>query len=190
MKFLLVTLFAASLLVGCAAAPARPLPAREQVSSFTLEARFALRISLPGEMEQSSGGRLSWTQKDNTSRLLISNPLGYGIAEIDSMPGRATLRTANGETREATDPDTLMEIVTGQRLPVSYLPAWLLGRTDDASKIQRDLLGRPQHLEESGWQVDYNYETDAADALPARLTLNRDGQIELRLRIEEWKDTP
>lgn len=190
MKFLLSTLLAASLLVGCAATPSRPLPPREQVSSFTLEARFALRIRLPGEAEQSSGGRLSWTQQDNRSRLLVSTPLGYGVAEIDSIPGRATLRTANGEIREADDPDTLMEAVTGQRLPVSYLPAWLLGRTGDASKIQRDLFGRPQHLEESGWQVDYSYETDAAEALPARLTLSRDGQIELRLRIEEWKDTP
>lgn len=190
MRFLLSVLLAASLLVGCATAPGRPPAPREQVSNFSLEARFALRISRPGEAEQSSSGRLSWEQRGSSSRLLVSNPLGYGIAEIDSMPGRATLRTANGETRDSDDPDMLLEAVTGQRLPVSRLPAWLLGRTSDASKIQRDSLGRPQHLEESGWQVDYSYETDTADALPARLTLNRDGQIELRLRIEEWKDTP
>ena len=190
MKLTLSILLAACLLVGCAAAPGRPLPPREEVSNFIMEARFALRIRLPGEAEQSSGGRLSWMQNGNNSRLLVSNPLGYGIAEIDSSPGHATLRAANGEIRESDDPDTLMEAVTGQRLPVSRLPAWLLGRTSDTSKIQRDFLGRPQHLEESGWQIDYSYETDAADALPTRLTLNRDGQIELRLRIEEWKETP
>ena len=190
MRLLLSALFAATLLIGCAATPGRPPPPREQVGNFSLEARFALRIRLPGAAEQSSSGRLSWEQRGNSSRLLVSNPLGYGVAEIDSVPGHATLRTTNGETQDSDDPDTLLETVSGQRLPVSRLPAWLLGRAGPDSKIQRDLLGRPQHLEESGWQVDYSYESDAADALPVRLTLNRNGQIELRLRIEEWKDSP
>ena len=43
---------------------------------------------------------------------------------------------------------------------------------------------------EAGWQIDYAYDDDAAAALPARLTLSRDQEIELRLRIEEWKENP
>lgn len=183
-------LLTSSLIAGCAFAPDRPPPPRQQISHFTLEARFSLRIRLPGEAEQSSGGRLSLTQKDSHTHLLIATPLGFGVAEIDSTPDEATLRTASGEIHKASDLDTLMATVTGQRLPVSRLHDWLLGRQRDESKIQRDFLGRPQQLEESGWRIDYLYDTDHADALPVLLTLDRNGQIELRLRIEEWKNTP
>lgn len=42
----------------------------------------------------------------------------------------------------------------------------------------------------AGWQIDYSYDNDTADALPSVLKLNRNSEIELRLRIEEWKDAP
>ena len=190
MRLVALILLAANLLAACTTTPSRPLPARHQVGNFALEARFALRVYMPGETVQSSGGRLSWQQKEGSSRLLLSNPLGFGIAEIDSTPGHAQLRTANGETRESDNPDQLLEEVTGQRLPVSRLPDWLLGRSSEPSQIQRDFLGRPQQLLDAGWQVDYSYDNEAADALPSVLKLNRNGEIELRLRIEEWKEAP
>jgi outer membrane lipoprotein LolB len=83
-----------------------------------------------------------------------------------------------------------MEEVTGQRLPISRLPAWLLGRASTAAQIDKDEQQRPTQLREAGWQIDYAYDDDAAAALPARLTLSRDQEIELRLRIEEWKENP
>ena len=190
MRLFALILLAASLLAACSTIPGRPLPARQQVGDFALEARFALRINTPGEAVQSSGGRLSWQQKNGRSRLLLSNPLGFGIAEIDSTPGHATLRTANGETRASDNPDQLLEEVTGQRLPVSRLPDWLLGRASNPDQIQRDSLGRPQQLLADGWQVDYSYDNEAADALPSVLKLKHNSEIELRLRIEEWKEAP
>jgi outer membrane lipoprotein LolB len=83
-----------------------------------------------------------------------------------------------------------MEEVTGQRLPVTRMPAWLLGRSGGAAQIVNDERNRPSRLREAGWQVDYGYEDEAGSALPTRVTLSRDGEIELRLRIEEWKDNP
>ena len=82
---------------------------------FALEARFALRISRPDKAPESSGGRLDWQHKHGDNRILISNPLGIGLAEIDTSPTRSSLRTSDGQTRESTDPDALMEEVTGQR---------------------------------------------------------------------------
>lgn len=190
MRFFALILLASTLLVGCTTTPSRPLPARQEIGNFALEARFALRVNMPGETVQSSGGRLSWQQKDGLTRLLLSSPLGFGVAEIESTPGHAILRTANGETSESDNPDNLLEQVTGQRLPVSRLPDWLLGRSNEPAKIQRDFLGRPQQMLDAGWQVDYAYDNDAADALPSILKLNRNGEIELRLRIEEWKEAP
>ena len=70
------------------------------------------------------------------------------------------------------------------------MPGWLLGRSGGKARIEPDDLGRPLRLSEDGWQVDYSFADDSPSALPARLTLSRNGEIELRLRIEEWKETP
>jgi outer membrane lipoprotein LolB len=187
---LAASLLIASLLSACASVPPGSMPARDQVGDFALAARFALRVSLPEQAAQSSGGRLSWTHKNGDNRILLSSPLGYGLAEIETAAGRSLLRTADGKTLESADPDALMEEVTGQRLPISRLPAWLLGRASNAAQIDKDEQQRPTQLREAGWQIDYAYDDDAAAALPARLTLSRDQEIELRLRIEEWKENP
>ena len=164
--------------------------ARDQLRNFALEGRFALRVTLPGQAVQNSGGRLTWTHENRSDRVLLSSPLGYGLAEIETSPEISRLRTADGKMRESTDPDALIEEVTGQRLPISRLPAWLLGRSGGKARIEPDDLGRPLRLSEDGWQVDYSFEDDSLGALPTRLTLSRNGEIELRLRIEEWKETP
>ena len=44
------------LLTGCASLPPPTLPARQDIRHFVLEARFALRATLPGQSSQSSGG--------------------------------------------------------------------------------------------------------------------------------------
>lgn len=181
-------LLAALLLGGCAAAPLRPPAARQTVGDFAFDARFALRSVSPAGEAQTAGGRLSWTHRTDREHILLANPLGVGIAEIESAPGRARLRTADGQQYEADDPDQLLEQVTGQPLPVARLPAWLLGRGN--GEATRDAAGRPAHLADGGWRIDYVYADDSGDALPARITLRRGDEIELRLRIEEWRTPP
>ncbi len=178
------------LLTACAALPPAPLPARDSLSDFALEARFALRVERPDAAPQTAGGRLSWEHRAGNDRILIANPLGIGIAEIDAAPGLARLRTADGTVRESDDADALMEAATGERLPVARLPAWLLGRGGSAGTLERDGQQRPLRLAEAGWRIDYAYDDFAADALPARITLRRAEAVELRLRIEEWRVAP
>jgi outer membrane lipoprotein LolB len=112
------------------------------------------------------------------------------LAEIETTPELSRLRTAEGKQRESTDPDALIEEVTGQRLPVTRLPAWLLGRSGGSARIAPDPFGRPGKLQEDGWQVDYLYDDETPAALPSRLNISRDGEIELKLRIEAWKESP
>ena len=157
---------------------------------FWLEARFALRATLPGQAPHSSNGRLTWAHTEQHDRVLLASPLGYGLAEIDITPQRATLRTGDGRERESSDPEELMTAATGLPLPVARLPAWLLGRGGSSATVSTDAAGRPGRLSEAGWQVDYAYDDDRSAALPARLTIVRPGEIELKLRIEEWRETP
>lgn len=189
MRILAVWLLTASLLAGCAQIPAPPLAARAAVGNFAVDARFALKITHPDGRIENSGGRLSWTHENRMDRMLLANPLGIGLAEIESAPGHASLRTGDGKNYSAAEPDQLLAEVTGQPLPVSHLPAWLLGRPHGAGTVEHDAWSRPSRLREAGWQIDYLYADDAPDALPTRLTAIGDN-IELRLRIENWKTTP
>ncbi len=186
---LAIALLASALLTACSSLPPPPAPARDSLRDFALEARFALRVSRPDEAPQTAGGRLSWAHHAGNNRILIANPLGYGVAEIETTPALSRLRTADGKIRESADADELMEAATGERLPVSRLPAWLLGRSS-GTYMQRDAQQRPTSLHEAGWQIDYAYDDSSASALPARITLRRADEIELRLRIEEWRETP
>jgi outer membrane lipoprotein LolB len=186
----LAALFAGSLLASCTSLPPAALPTRNALGDFAFEARFALRANRPEQAPQTAGGRLSWEHRRGHDRILIASPLGYGIAEIEATPDLSRLRTADGKIRESADADELIEVATGERLPVSRLPAWLLGRSGGAAQIERDRQQRPTELREAGWQVEYAYDDASASALPSRITLRRDDEIELRLRIEEWRDTP
>lgn len=186
----LLLALASSLLTACATLPPPALPARSELRNFALESRFALRATLPGQAPQSSGGRLSWSHQGSHDRILLANPIGVGLAEIDATPLRSQLRTADGKEQESADPDALIEEATGLRLPVARLPAWLLGRAGGSAQITADPYGRPSRLHENGWQVDYFYEDASPHALPSRLTISRPGEIELKLRIEEWRETP
>ena len=165
-------------------------PGRGGLADFSLDARFALRVSTPGSSPQSSSGRLTWTHVGETDLVLVASPLGVGLAEIEVGPRLARLRTGDAQVRESTDPDALLAEVTGQALPVRQLPAWLQGRPGPEILPERDALGRPLRFRENGWRVEYAYGDDAAEALPNRLTLNLDEAVELRLRIETWKALP
>ncbi|MDE2439676.1 MAG: outer membrane lipoprotein LolB [Betaproteobacteria bacterium] len=187
-RFFLTLAF--SLLVGCASVPPAALSPRDEVRNFSLDARFALRATLPGQTAQSSGGRLSWTHRHDNDLIQVANPLGYGVAEIDAKPTISRLRTADGKVRESADPDALIEDVTGLRLPVARLPGWLLGRPSTDARIETDSFGRPGKLHEAGWLVDYFYDDERVTSLPVRLTISRPGEIEIKLRIEEWRETP
>jgi outer membrane lipoprotein LolB len=175
---------------GCALVPAQPPPQRADLAEFALDARFALRVTAPGRPPETSGGRLAWEHRRGGDRILISNPLGVGIAEIDSGPDGARLRTADGHTREAADPDALIEEVTGQRLPVRRLPLWLLGQGDVAGRLTHDGEGRALRLESSGWQLDFSYGDGGPESPPSAVVLSRPGEIELRLRIDDWRRLP
>lgn len=185
-----LTLLVAAALAGCAVAPPAAQAPRDQVTDFSLDGRFALRATPPAQAAHSSSGRLQWLRAQKTDTLLLANPLGHGVAEIEIAPGLARLRTADGQTREAADPAELIEQVTGQRLPLERLADWLLGRAAGSARLTRDERQRPARLQEDGWQIDYIYADDDPQALPVRLTLSQAGRLELRLRIETWKTLP
>lgn len=181
-------LLCAALLAGCATPLRAPQGVvRSQIDQFAVSARFSLRLENPGEIAQQWSGRLQWQHAANNDRLLFADPLGQGVAELDSQPGSARLRLASGETHSAPDAEKLLAGRLGYALPLRQLPNWLLGRAGSNGQIDLDTQGRPLRLLEDGWRVDYAYDDEVPNSLPARLTVRRESTLELRLRIEEWQ---
>lgn len=162
-------------------------PQRDTLRDFSLEARFSLRYE-----DKSYAGRLSWRHAGERDELLLSSPLGQGMAEIFGGSGHVRLQTSDGKSYVAADAETLTQQVLGYPLPLGNLADWVRGQAagQGAEAALPDAFGRPLQLRENGWRIDYEYDSDAPQAPPTRLFIERQGVLELRLRIDEWTSLP
>jgi outer membrane lipoprotein LolB len=170
-----------ALLAACATAPA-PLPSGV---SFELTGRVAVRSD-----REAASGRLFWRHGPAFDDLIISTPLGQGIAEITRHAERYTLTTADSRRISATDPEALTEQALGWRLPLAGLPDWVRGEAYPraASEVRYGQDARVQVIRQLGWMIEY-LAYDERVGLPSRLRLTRDG-LDIRLTIDSWATAP
>ena len=156
------------LLFGCASAPLLPTrPPLAQIEQFTFSGRIAVR---QGEMRHHA--RIDWRHEAERDEILLTTPLGQGVAELTRDAGGARLLLADQRRFTADDWNSLSQQVFGFPLPLSAATRWLLG----------DLT------ETAGWRVTVvARESAAADALPTEIELERD-DIAVLLRIDEWSE--
>ena len=175
-------------LAGCAAIPSSPsgvaAARRDALDDFSIEGRFALRHE-----DQNYSGRLSWRHSGAANELLLASPFGQGLAQITTSERGAQLTTSDGQVHTAADSETLTRQVLGYPLPLAQLTDWVRGR-GAAERFELDQQGRPLRLRHERWRIDYEYDSDDAQALPSRLFAQRDDGLELRLRIDEWVALP
>jgi len=171
------------LLAACSTLPPSTgsLPVRDRVTDFGLDARFSVTYAA-----ERHSGRMDWEHATAGDTLRIYSPFGQTVAELRFDAGGATLLAADGTRHEAATAELLMRDVLGYPLPIGDLAGWVLARGRAGADIERDAAGRPLKIAEDGWQVTYEYDDEAPGALPARLSVSRDGGPELRLRIEDW----
>ena len=161
--------------------------------TFQLDGRFALRYprpdrSLESGANQQASGRFTWDHQAEHDQLVLSDPLGRGIAAIDRRPGQARLTTATGEEHLAADADTLLQQVSGLPLPINALADWLSNRNPNGEPLERLADGRPSRRHSQGWWITYDYV--AGTATPRRITARWGDDLELRLAIENWQNGP
>jgi outer membrane lipoprotein LolB len=174
-RFLVV--LAACAIAACATVPSvAPAP-----GGFSVVGRFAVRHG-----EEAASGRLTWRHDETTDDLILSTPLGQGVAEITRREGIYTLTTSNAKRYSASDPTELTEQALGWALPLAGLTDWLQGRPqpgiDAKTRYEGDRLAELRQL---GWHIQYaNY--DEAKRLPKRVQLTR-GELDIRLVIDEWQ---
>ena len=151
------------LLAACAQVEVKP-PAGPL--EFDLSGRIAARYR-----DDAFSGLLTWRHAADGDEMLISTPMGQGVARIVRQGEAVVLTTAEGREFSDRDGEALTERVLGFRLPLTGLADWVRGRPAPA-------------LEARGWKVEYQ-ERDIENR-PTRLRVTYPG-VELRLVISQWE---
>jgi len=176
-------LAAASLLALCACAELAPRESTEAIE-FELKGRIAVHYG-----HDASSGNIAWRHAAHDDEMLITSPLGQGVARIVRHGNAVVLTASDGRVYRAHDAETLTEKVLGFRVPLEGLADWVRGReAPGPGKETRDASGRLVGLLQNGWRIEFlAYGEDGA--LPSRLRLTYPG-IDLRLAIGEWRLAP
>lgn len=160
----------ALLLAACASLP---MPTDQALGpaleSFALAGRLALR-----QGERSDHLRFDWEHSPGVDNLLLTTPLGQGVARVRRDAGGASLETAAGRRHAAADWESLTQQVFGVVLPLDDLPEWLRGAHP----------GRDGEV--AGWRVRVTEVSPFRQGrlLPRVLEVRKD-DIELRLVVDE-----
>ena len=151
---------------------------------FQLSGRIAVRYD-----DQGSSGNIAWRHRAVGDEMLITSPLGQGVARIVRQGGLVTVTGSDGRVYRAHDAESLTEQVLGFRVPLAGLSDWVRGKPAPGPAHEtRDAHGRLSELEQDGWRIYYlAYAADGG--LPARLRLVYPG-LELRLAVDKWQERP
>lgn len=179
-------LFVTAALAGCAALPpptdieAMPRPGAAHIVEYALVGRISLRHG-----QTNYAAKIDWQHGAASDEILLSTPLGQGIAELSRSAAGARLRTADQREFAAPDWESLALQMFGAELPLTPLARWLVADAPVAAR--RDAAGRPLSFSQGGWSVAYGrYESDAAAALPLGLEIVGE-DIEMRLVVDAWQ---
>jgi outer membrane lipoprotein LolB len=172
-----------ALTAGCATmSPPLPAEAVPPLSAnWTLQGRIGVQAG-----EESLSGQIHWQHSVETDEVLLTSPLGQGVARIVRDADGVALEVPNQPTRRAPDAESLTREALGYTLPVAGLAWWVQARPDPDSPFEatRDDAGRLAQLNQHGWVIDYlQY---AADGRPRRLAVAREG-LQIRLVADSWQ---
>jgi outer membrane lipoprotein LolB len=165
------------MLLAACAAPGFVLPAMDL--EFELAGRIAMKYR-----DEAASGYIAWRHSVRDDELLLTSPLGQGLARLARTGDEITLTTQDGREYKAADAESLTEQALGFRLPLAGLADWVRARPAPGHAVTRkDAVGRLAQIEQFGWKIEY---LEYAGRLPSRLNLTYPG-VQLRLAISDWK---
>jgi outer membrane lipoprotein LolB len=150
------------LLCACAQATLRP----PEEAEFDLLGRISARYR-----DDGFTGNVRWRHAAGGDEMLITTPLGQGVARIVRQGDAVELKTAEGKEFRAADSESLTERVLGFRLPIEGLAEWVQGKPSPA-------------LEGRGWKVEYLQRDEQNRPRLMRMTYQG---VEVRFAITEWR---
>lgn len=149
------------------------------LQAFTLQGRVSVQHG-----EQSLSGLLSWKAEAASDEVLLSSPLGQGLASISRNDRLVSLVRPGEPALTAENVEELTQTALGFRLPLSGLRFWIQARPDPArvSELRRDEAGGVEQITQDGWKIAY---LQYSDNRPRKIHVTREG-LEIRLVIDEW----
>ena len=139
-----------ALVAGCATLAGTPVD--DAALDFELQGRIALRYGADG-----GNARFAWRHAVSSDDLLVTNPIGQGIARITRQRDEVMLVTADGKEYRALDAESLTQSVLGWRLPLAGLPDWVRARpvAGRPAQVRRTAAGQIESVEQDGWLIEY-----------------------------------
>ena len=183
-----------AVLAGCRTLPPAP-PAGESWELRRPQLQSLEHFALRGRVAVAAGGEgfnasLRWTQEGNRSQVTLGGPLGVGGAQLTASGDDLTVITARGERIESEAAHAELAARLGFDPPLSSLRYWVLGVPNPGQPASESLDPAQQRLAaltQAGWHVEYQSYTSAnGEALPARMTLQRDA-VRVRLLVDDWQ---
>ena len=176
-------------LCACAVSPPTPDIAavgRKSVPAFELDGRLAA-----SDGERAANGTVSWAHTPRSDTWTVYSPLGQIVAQLISTGNGATLLTADGHMRQASDVNAILPEMLGVSAPLDGLPHWVQAAPRRGARVlSLDDAGRPSRIADDGWIIDYPEYADAsADAPPRRIDAAW-GDTRIRLIIDQWTPHP
>ena len=150
------------LLCACAQVELRP----PQEAEFNLLGRISARYR-----DDGFTGNVTWRHAATGDEMLITTPLGQGVARIVRQGDAVQLTTAEGKEFRAPDSESLTERVLGFRLPIEGLADWVQGKPSTT-------------LEQRGWKVEYLQRDEQNRPRLMRMTYQG---VEVRFAVTEWR---
>ncbi len=180
--------FLLALSVAACATPEAPrepasVTPQPQSAAWTITGRVAVKSG-----ENNLSGQFEWQHRGANDELLLSSPLGQGVARIVRDAEGVVLERPNEPLRRAADAESLTQAALGYTLPLSGLVDWIQGQPDAARLYERrfDADGKVAQIRQDGWVIDYlQYLRDAPER-PRKLIVTHD-ELEIRLVIDAWK---
>ncbi len=172
--------FALLALQGCASVPPQGPLATEVLEAFTLQGRVSVRYG-----EEYMSGQLNWRAGAASDEVLLSSPLGQGIASITRNDAGVSLVRPGAPAVMAENVESLTQSELGFRLPLSGLRYWIQAMPDPArvSKMRRNDAGGVEQIAQDGWKIEY---LQFQENRPRKIHVTREG-LEIRLVIDAWQ---
>jgi outer membrane lipoprotein LolB len=188
---LLCLLVAASLLSGCTSTLGEQyqtlnVSQSKQAKAWELQGKIAVKS--PTDKFSTN---LYWFHLGEENQLSLTTMLGTTVLTLNSKPGLARLEV-DGKEYVDSNPQDLLEAVSGWSIPLDNLPLWITGQVgvnDEISAYHDDGLIKslispaPEH----NWQVSFlSWQQQSGASVPKQIKIERAG-VEVKIQINRWQ---
>lgn len=188
----LILLFLVAGLAACESTPVRTVDGedwlrhQQQVAAqerWLMQGRVAIRYA-----EDGGQGLLHWRQQDESYDLRFYDALNRLQLHIEGNGSGVKLHARNGDVREASSAESLMQDYLGWSVPVDALRYWVRGLPEPSMEILESQMSNSRliQLGQGDWQIQYQrYEEVEGVWLPDLLKINAP-DLRIKLVVEKW----